>query len=336
MTDIVISVDLEFDVNNAFAGSGEQPRGRESIRDAGQPGFGLDAILDSLEEHSLRGVFFTEVLNTHHFGYEEMGAVAHELHRRGHELQLHMHPVWTLFADENWRDSTIGQDIRSDIHDNFAAKSTAQATELLEYGLDCFREWGLPRPVAFRTGNLMVSRDSYAAMAAAGIALSSSVGLRGFEGEAPGLQPTVDEIGGVLEIPVTRYEEIGMGKLRRSRLFTLTGCSRTALRFVPRLAHAQGISPLMLLTHASEFMPAAMTPKIAAINRQKFRNFCAAIAAEPGRYNVTTIDESLPRWRADRANQKNRLKVPLLAGVHSMVDRLIELKISAALPAGRA
>lgn len=330
MTDVVISIDLEFDINNAFAGSGELPVGRASIRDADQPGFGLDAILDPLEAHGLRAVFFTEVLNTHYFGYDEMGDVARELHRRGHELQLHMHPVWTLFADAGWRETTHRQGIRSDRHDNFAARSVGQARALLEYGQACFARWGLPCPIAFRTGNLMISRDSYAAMAATGIELSSSVGLRGFENEAPAFQPTIDEIDGVLEIPVTRYEEIELHKLRRSRLFTLTGCSRAALRFVPRLAHAQGVSPLMLLTHAAEFMPRAITPKTAELNRRKFRDFCAALAAGPERYNVTTINESLPRWREDRPNQQHQLKVPLLRGVHSIVDRIIELKINAA------
>lgn len=332
MTDIVISIDLEFDINRAFDGTGSSPVGVDSIRSREHPGLGLDAILEPLEAHGLRAVFFTEALNTHYFGFDEMGAVARELRDRGHDMQLHLHPVWTVFANADWRDRCREQPPRPDREDNFGALSAEQRDAVLKRGLEAFEAWGLPRPRAFRTGNLMISRAGYDSMRAHGIELSSSIGRRGFEGEAPPdrLPPTIDEIEGVLEIPVTRYEEVSLGPLRRSRLFSLTGCSRTALRHVPQLAHAQGLSPLMLLTHAAEFMPAASSAGVARVNAKKFRDFCAYLASNQDRYAVVTVADSIDRWRNARQNQQETLAFPLVRGLQSVVDRVIELKINAA------
>lgn len=332
MTDIVISIDLEFDINRAFAGDGSLPVGVDSIRSQAHPGLGLDAILDPLEANGLRAVFFTEAANTHYFGFDEMGAVTRELRERGHDLQLHLHPVWRLFAEADWRERCRERPPRPDREDNFGALTAAERDAALAHGLRAFAEWGLPRPRAFRTGNLMISRDGYRSLAAHGFELSSSLGLRGFEGETamPAALRTIDEFDGVLEVPVTRYEEVSLGKLQRSRLFSLTGCSRTALRHVPQLAHEQGVSPLMLLTHAAEFMPAATSAGIARVNADKFRRWCDYLAAHRDRYSVVTVAESIERWRADKDNQNERLQFPLLRGLQSVVDRVIELKINAA------
>lgn len=330
MTDVVISIDLEFDLNNAFADPDASPVGRASVRSPQHPGLGLDAILDPLEQHGLRGVFFVEVANTIYFGPDEMGAIARELHERGHDLQLHVHPVWRLFANHDWRSRVPEQRPAADREDNFGALSDEQCERLLQHGFDVFAAWGVPEPVAFRSGNLMISRAGYRAMRRKGIALSSSLGRRGLEGEANAPRSTISEIEGVLEVPVTRYQQVALGTIQRDALFTLTGSSRTALRHVPEAADRQHVSPLMLLTHAAEFMPALTTPGIARVNAEKFQAFCAMLDRERERFHVVTVADSVQRWREDMDAQRDEVALPLVRGLQSFVDRVIELKIQAA------
>lgn len=329
MTDIVISIDLEFDLNHAFERPGATPLGVASIRDRDRPDLGLDAILDPVERHGFRAVFFVEVANLFYFGDEEMGAIARELHERGHELQLHIHPVWRLFTEPDWRQRVGSAPPASNREDNFGLLSADESAKLLEHGIAAFARWGVPRPCAFRSGNLMIGAANYRAMKRTGIELSSSLGRHGREGEPGFSWRTMDEIDGVLEIPVTRYEELVIGSLRRERSFTLTGSSRTALRQVLRRALDAGVSPVMLLTHAAEFMPAASSTGIARTNAKKFAGFCDHLAAHRDSYSVVTIAERLDDWREQLA-ARGPLQLPVLRGLQSVFDRVIELKIEAA------
>ena len=73
--EVAITVDVEFNIAGAFADPlRRRPIGTESVDcPIGGRNAGLDFILDTLETHGLRGVFFVEALNTHYFGDEPMG-----------------------------------------------------------------------------------------------------------------------------------------------------------------------------------------------------------------------------------------------------------------------
>ena len=105
ITEVAITVDVEFNIGGAFAEpSSRRPVGIESVecRVDGEPA-GLNYILDTLERHGLRGVFFVEVMNTCYFGDLPMGEIARAIHSRGHDVQLHLHPCWAAFAHPDWQ-----------------------------------------------------------------------------------------------------------------------------------------------------------------------------------------------------------------------------------------
>ncbi len=103
---VAITIDVEFTIGGAFG----NPQRREPIGPASvecridEEGAGLNFILETLEFYGMRGVFFVEALNTFYFGDAPMGAIAQKIHFRGHDVQFHAHPCWTVFLDSDWRD----------------------------------------------------------------------------------------------------------------------------------------------------------------------------------------------------------------------------------------
>ena len=102
-----------------------------------------------------------ETLQSAWFGLSEMGDLAHKIRDGGHELQLHLHPVWLIFDNDKWRETVIQQIPESRIHDSLAAVSSERACEIITRGLDVFKQWELPAPTAIRTGSLITERQLY-------------------------------------------------------------------------------------------------------------------------------------------------------------------------------
>ncbi len=178
-TDIAITFDIEFDINGAFANPDRfKPTGREAIvfRDKGSDP-GLGQILDILDHYGIRATFFVETAQVAWFGSDEMGDIARMIHARGHEVQLHLHPVWLQFLNDQWRELTKRDPPVPMKHDSLPAMSEADARDIINHGIKTFEDWQLPAPMAIRTGSLITERRLYRLFAQCGLTISSSVGL---------------------------------------------------------------------------------------------------------------------------------------------------------------
>ncbi|NJO38754.1 MAG: hypothetical protein HC871_15560 [Rhizobiales bacterium] len=102
-TEVVITIDTEFSVAGAF----DDPTGQ--TRPVGEPNVtglvdgkeqGLGFMLETFARHGAVATFFVETLHVRHFGLEPMGALARRIHAAGHDVQLHLHPLWLAFEGE--------------------------------------------------------------------------------------------------------------------------------------------------------------------------------------------------------------------------------------------
>jgi hypothetical protein len=153
-TEICITVDTEFNIGGTFANSSRyRPTSIEAV-DCVVHGReeGLGFLLRVLAEYGARAVFFVEVLQTFYFGDDRMGAVVDRIAREGHDIQLHLHPCWLHFRDSSWR--TLER-----LNDSCAGRTPAELDDMLRYSCDVFARWGLPRPLALRTGGFHCDRN---------------------------------------------------------------------------------------------------------------------------------------------------------------------------------
>jgi len=295
-TNVAITFDIEFNINGAFADpERNKPRGKSGLLCAsGERDIGINRILDILDHHHVRATFFVEALQTAWFGLDEMGDIVQLIDSRGHEIQLHLHPVWLQFENPQWRETTRLRPPQTATHDSLVTVSAERAREIIERGLEVFQKWSLPRPTAIRTGSLIIERSIYPVFKQCGFDISSSVGL-GIHQPADRqlhLYTNPQEIDGVLEIPVTSY--LGADQmLRRSlRLATIIGMGKQEQNALLESCQKSGGSSIVVLSHVSEFFRRGVNEEVVSIRGSipKLEQLCGTTSGTRNFRSVTISD----------------------------------------------
>lgn len=291
---VCLTVDAEFSVGGALS----NPRRNEPIGgkhvwcpvDGRSQGLGF--ILDTLGEFGLRATFFVETLQVAYFGDQPMREIARAIAAAGHDVQLHLHPVWAVFDRPDWRSWKV----RRDTEDNIHGRGVSELAGWMSRGIETIRRWGLPAPTAFRPGNMMVDRTVYRAMSQVGLGVSSSVAASLFQpqDEALRLEHGVHSIEGILELPVYSYRGVGWGKWAKRKSWTIMGTSAAESRFLLERAHSEQVSAVVLLTHCHEFVSGDMRGRLSAsrVNQARFRDLCAFLESAQDRFETTRITDA--------------------------------------------
>jgi len=166
-TEVCLTVDTEFSIGGNFDNPELPPVAEPMVlgKIDGKE-HGLGCLLGLLSEFGVRATFFVEALQTAYFGDELMGTIARRIADAGHDVQLHLHPCWPHY------EAAPTQAPREAPNDSCAGRSDAELDHFFEFGLSVFSRWGLPRPVAVRSGNFQVDINFYRAAARSGICVS--------------------------------------------------------------------------------------------------------------------------------------------------------------------
>ena len=330
-TRVCITIDVEFDIAGTFANPDRcKPIGTPSVKclvNGAEVGLGF--ILNTLENFGLRGVFFIETLNTHYFGAGPMGDIAKEISRRGHDLGLHLHPVWTLFLDADWSEVAKRQSIDSAVYDSMAALQLQEAKALIQSGLEMFSHWGLPQPSAVRAGGLMAGHEVYQAMADLNLPLASNIGYAIYRTKECSLHLYTGRhwVDGVMEIPVTSYIDFGWGRLAHWKLLTITGAGTSETRSVLSSARRTGTDPVVILTHSNEYFYRAPNEhgeaRVNELTHQRLTDLCSYLRDHSDRFSVTTFREQSDAWRMEGETPNSRIRVTPWAAVHRLYENRI-------------
>ncbi len=116
---------------------------------------GIDLIMRELDLCGLKGTFFVEALGAAYFGEDGLRDVVQALRGRGHDVQLHTHPVQRR-ADFRSRGEKGAPD-------NIADYPVEEQAGLLRDGLDALVRCGVPREElnSFRAGNFGANNDTW-------------------------------------------------------------------------------------------------------------------------------------------------------------------------------
>lgn len=241
---------------------------------------GIGLIMDELEACGMRGTFFTEVLGSAYFGEPGLREVCQALRARGHDVQLHLHPAQRT---PRWRSQGLAPP-----PDDMHAFSVDEQARLLREGLAILARCGVPagEVLAFRAGNYGASNETWQAMRAAGLRLSSSYNPsylgRTCRVRWPRAEAALFDTGhGVWELPISNLRLPGGGL----RHLQITAVSRQEITEYLEQARARGIPEVTLVTHSFEYF------------------WIDSIRARRGRPNTINIARlrGICRWLRDRA-----------------------------------
>lgn len=251
---VCITIDTEFTIGGAFSDPGKNsPVSLPSVYcDISGKSHGLGYILDTLSLFNLQATFFLEALNVSYFGDEPLAKVAGDILESGQDIQLHLHPCWQFFKEKNWvemlRDTPPADTLVG------AAKSTS--IEVIKTGVRTLERIGCPKPLALRMGNLFVDKNLYHAMSNSGLNVSSNIGLGITRPDDTDLHlyGGRKKIAGVLEVPVTTYNDLKIGSYQHNKCLTIIGTSFYEMKAILNMAYEKGIKTIVILTHPSEFV----------------------------------------------------------------------------------
>src|SRR5204863_149780 len=147
-TKVFITIDTEFSIGGSFEDPlNKRPIGAQNVLcEVKHRSEGLGFLLETFKAHEIPATFFIEALQTEVFGDQPMGDFAQAIARAGHEVQLHLHPVWTYFERPDWEQHLTLEAPTDSMH----GRSIAQLTAWMERGIATFARWGLPAPTALR------------------------------------------------------------------------------------------------------------------------------------------------------------------------------------------
>lgn len=300
--EVCLTIDIEFDINGALTyPERRSPLGNFCVfRPVNGISQGLDPLLSDVEKNGLSATFFIESLQTCYFGKNEMSAVLNHIRSKISlaDFQLHLHPEWLMLSTSDWR-----MRVRQLVKNGSMVGRETEAKNIILDGYDYFLSLTGRPPVALRTGGLQVDLNVYKSQQEIGIPLASSVGVGVYLPPEPELNlfGGLKHIGEITEVPVFSYNLDFPGRTWL-RLFSITGNSFRTCRAILEWAYSRQVSPLIILTHASEFayevQPDPVTPIYAAnhINQHRWTRLCKYLCENHKRFKTVTFGDCAVDW----------------------------------------
>lgn len=252
-TRVCITIDTEFSIAGAFSRNDREPVAEPLVWcKVNGRSEGLGFMLDTFSKYNIQATFFVETVHRYYFKHDPMKPIAQQIHAAGHDVQLHTHPCWSFFQYPDWREQVRGKPGR----DDFAGRDIDDSVRLIQQGIDSFADWGLPRPLVFRSGNLQHDDNLYKALARTGIPYSSNVAVGIFDSgqEQYKLFSGQHDRHGVREFPVLSYSDWRAGTKQNVRSLTIAGASFAETRSILEKCRAAGIAQVVILTHPFEYV----------------------------------------------------------------------------------
>jgi hypothetical protein len=280
-TRVLITVDTEFRLGGSLQQSGKSPVPADRIiycRFGGKE-YGINWIMDTLEQHGLKGVFFVETESRFCFGEKLLASIVENICRRGHEVQVHCHPVYRTFLDGKRKS------------DDMRSYSLQEQTDIIGEALRFLTTLGVRDLRAYRSGGFFSTLDTVRAAQTNGLRYLSNYNLSvpncDYLTEFPG-RNDLFPIGDGFEIPITCFQEIPIRK--DWNCLQICAASSREFRKAMHHYHTLGTNTLCILTHSFEFV----RPRDIQYNRatplpflmQRLDDLCAFLSKNPDSYEV--------------------------------------------------
>jgi hypothetical protein len=298
MVNVYITVDTECSLGGAWENPKWKPVGpeRSVLGRIDSKQYGVPLIMDILEENGLRATFFTEVLARDVVSSSELAAAYVCIRERGHDPQLHLHPVFHYYHLVT-RGLLQREQLPASM-DLIGSLAVQTQLELLQKGRSIFHEIFGSAPSAFRAGCYGASMATLDVLEQVGIRFDSSFNAAylGSTCLMNSRKPANASWrhGSVWEIPVTTFET-GAGAMRSLKPLEVSAVSFSEMQGVLNQAERLGQDTVIVMLHSFSFLKRAdaqflrMRPDHLVIGR--FQRLCSFLRSNQNRFQVLTFSE---------------------------------------------
>jgi len=291
-TQVCITIDTEFSIAGAFADANLRPVAEPMVYcDVDGQSQGLGFMLETFRANNVTATFFVEALHRYYFSDDPMRPALRRIEQAGHELQLHVHPCWSVFQHGDWQ-ARVRANPRQD---DFAGRAIDDSASLIGQGIANFKDWGLPAPTVFRSGSLQHDDNLYQAIARTGIPYSSNVGLAIYDSGDANYQMYAGRHTrhGVVECPVLTFADWRIGSKRHLKTLTIAGTSFAETRKLLDQAQRAGVPLVVILTHPFEYVQSRDLGRAPArrhaVNQGRLQKLCRYLDANRERFAATGL-----------------------------------------------
>lgn len=287
---VYFTIDTETSMGGAWRNPAFQPLPLDTMIFGKREGeaLGIPLMMDILEEHGFRGTFFTEVFCGYIVGFDPLQQVFDAVQQRGHDIQLHLHPIYRFYHDR-----LAGRPGRE--MDLIFRLSDVEQQEMIADGVALFRRLARKAPRAFRAGCYGGSRAMLSALRRNGIVIDSSYNPAYMGPERYDHQAAVNRsvwIDGVYEAPVTVFRGVGSGHKPLEISAVSVGEILSTLKQMRR----SGCADAVLVLHSFSFLKARQSRyREFSVNRvavSRFRRLCRALARQAEDFEVCPLGEA--------------------------------------------
>lgn len=164
--------------------------------------WGYKKIIDICDKYHFKATFFVSVFECKKYGEDTLRNVCEEIKGKGHDVQLHTHPIW------------LGEKRYMSDH------SIEEQTQILSHGKKLLEKWITDIPVAHRAGGYGVDENTLKALAENNFKIDSSHFFQHPNCVLSITNNRVVQQSGVIEVPVTYFiREYKMKTLSNSIIF---------------------------------------------------------------------------------------------------------------------
>ena len=313
-TSVLITIDTEFSLGGYLANPENKPVPADKCIYCriGESDYGISFIMDILDANGLKGVFFLESESRFYFGEDLLIDIMTQIQKRGHEVQLHIHPAWRTFINQK------------ECSDDLRDYSLDEQKDIIHEALDFFNKHSAQKITAFRSGSFFSNQDTLASVASNNLKFVSNYNISypncDYIGRYEGHNDVFELDDGLFEFPLTNYREFPIRKSHNS--FQISAASFNEMKKALCFYHDKNMQFCTFLTHSFEFIYRSdyqyshMSPADALIRR--FRRLCEYLGQNIDRFQVIGFND------IDNIETGNSRHVFYKSGVVNTVSRYLE------------
>lgn len=247
--------------------------------------YGLNFILEKLNEYGLCATFFVEPFLSYKFGLDVLKKICDKIVASGQDIQLHIHPFFKSVDNEI-------------IEDKLSKYSLDGQVNLINEAKKILLSCGVKKINAFRAGSFSANNDTYKALEICGIPISSNYNLDYLTKSCKiNINGNFNDCfyyeNGILELPVSCFNEFDFFRFKiKARHMQITAVSFLEMKYIFDRATMNNIKNLVILFHTFEFIKNCRNmAKANFINIRRFNKLCEYISKNRNKFNIMKISD---------------------------------------------